>query len=661
MKFKKFLAGFLSVLTVFGSMAVTAFADETDNGLPNYTVTTLTGSEIEALTKGSGNQYTGEGKLYNIVYNKLSEMHDGDISSVACGMSFKSSDSASTLTGKTYENWNADFEIFSDKDVEVLILAKQFMTGLQGYKLTLNEANNRTARILKETQVVSVKKTNGENLVSYSALLGINKTFTCCVIPITEELFTILYDTEVAEGTYEGSYEDYKATKWSGYGLSDKNAKISIDTCFYERDSSKLETGVKHLANNGSKAFDFSINGVKLSDGRFYADFSDTIAAVNNTSETEITFEVYGKVEVDSTGWILDSIPNAEKISFIGKTDAAELCLASGEPAILGSNKKISEVNFTDLICSRPDGSWAGDYGHSTRYFTTWLRTTAGENGKVTYTNCVFPDGVSNNQYGKTVFNGCEFTNSNTTRNTYNLWVYYSGTETEVEVSNCEFSGVKGVKLYAEDEQAVGETKISDTEFNAISNKPAVVSSIGGTVELNNVELINCQYGLAENEKSATGYATIKQDGKSVNYEVSYNGIRYSSVDYAVSETNQSAETLKATFTTLSDGGYYAPSRESEAKTSFTATFNSSYGIALEAGLKFGMFIYKSGNENGVKVEDFDSVTDGKFTAIVENITDKDAVLIAVPYITDGSSIIKTGESESVTVGAFTKWLGRSK
>ena len=38
----------------------------------------------------------------------------------------------------------------------------------------------------------------------------------------------------------------------------------------------------------------------------------------------------------------------------------------------------------------------------------------------MTYTNCTFPNGVCNNQYGKTVFNNCQFTNSAN----YNLWNY---------------------------------------------------------------------------------------------------------------------------------------------------------------------------------------------------------------------------------------------
>ena len=70
--------------------------------------------------------------------------------------------------------------------------------------------------------------------------------------------------------------------------------------------------------------------------------------------------------------------------------------------------------------------------------------TGAAAENTVTYTNCTFPNGVCNNQYGKTVFNNCKFTNN--TASLSNLWNY--GGETKVE--ECTFTGIRGIKMYNE-------------------------------------------------------------------------------------------------------------------------------------------------------------------------------------------------------------------
>lgn len=90
--------------------------------------------------------------------------------------------------------------------------------------------------------------------------------------------------------------------------------------------------------------------------------------------------------------------------------------------AILADQKYDIDVSFTNLKLSKPNPTYGGDYGHSTNYFTCWLRNTGAAENTVTYTNCVFPNGVCNNQYGKTVFDRCQFTND--TSGKFNLWNY---------------------------------------------------------------------------------------------------------------------------------------------------------------------------------------------------------------------------------------------
>ena len=176
--------------------------------------------------------------------------------------------------------------------------------------------------------------------------------------------------------------------------------------------------------------------------GETYSSFSDAVNAAAPDENGVITYEISGKVDVTDTGWVQVAkagLTTLSKVKFVGKTEDAEICITGGL-AILADQKYDIDVSFTNLKLSKPNPTYGGDYGHSTNYFTCWLRNTGAAENTVTYTNCTFPNGVCNNQYGKTVFNNCQFTNSAN----YNLWNYGGNTE----VKNSAFSGVRGIKTY---------------------------------------------------------------------------------------------------------------------------------------------------------------------------------------------------------------------
>ena len=209
-----------------------------------------------------------------------------------------------------------------------------------------------------------------------------------------------------------------------------------------------------------------------------------------------ITYEVTGKVNVDSTGWVQvrpATATNAKAVKFVGKSADAEICIKQGTAILADQGSSALSVEFSGLKLSKLKPTYAGDYGHATEYFTTWLRNTNAASNCVTYTNCEFPNGVCNNQYGKTVFDSCTF--SNATSGLYSMWVYGGN----VEVNNGSFTGVRGVKVYTEGTATVApKVDITGTSFTGLTEKAAIVVSKPATVTLESVSATGCTEGLIQ-------------------------------------------------------------------------------------------------------------------------------------------------------------------
>lgn len=235
-------------------------------------------------------------------------------------------------------------------------------------------------------------------------------------------------------------------------------------------------------------------NTVKVG-GTEYGTLEAAIAAAEPVNGV-ITYEIYGKVTVTATGWVQvakDGLTSLTKVVFIGKTDDAEIVI-SDPKSILADQKYDIDVSFENLTLSHPIGEWAQDYGHATNYFTCWLRNKNAADNTVTYTNCTFPNGVCNNQYGKTIFNTCTFSN---TAGKYSLWNYGGITD----VNNSSFTGTRGVKAYNEGTLPIPPTiTIKDTSFTNLTEKAAAVVSKATNVIFMGVSATNCQEGLLQKD-----------------------------------------------------------------------------------------------------------------------------------------------------------------
>ena len=233
---------------------------------------------------------------------------------------------------------------------------------------------------------------------------------------------------------------------------------------------------------------------VKVVGGAEYDTLEVAIAAAESVDGV-IAYEIYGKVTVTATGWVQvakDGLTGLTKVEFVGKTNDAEIVI-SDPKSILADQKYDIDVSFENLTLSHPNGEWVQDCGHATNYFTCWLRNTNAADNTVTYTNCTFPNGVCNNQYGKTIFNKCTFSNTAG----YSLWNYGGITD----VNNSSFTGTRGIKAYNEGTLSISPTiTIKDTSFTNLTEKAAAVVSKATNVIFMGVSATNCQKGLLQKD-----------------------------------------------------------------------------------------------------------------------------------------------------------------
>jgi len=235
-------------------------------------------------------------------------------------------------------------------------------------------------------------------------------------------------------------------------------------------------------------------NPVKVGETE-YGTLEAAIAAAEPVNGV-ITYEIYGQVTVTATGWVQvakDGLTGLTKVEFVGKTPDAEI-LISKPVSVLADEKYDIDVSFENLTLSHPNGEWAQDYGHATNYFTCWLRNKNAADNTVTYTNCTFPNGVCNNQFGKTIFNNCAFSN---TAGKYSLWNYGGITD----VNNSSFTGTRGIKAYNEGTLPIPPTiTIKDTSFTGLTEKAAAVVSKATNVIFMGVSATNCPKGLLQKD-----------------------------------------------------------------------------------------------------------------------------------------------------------------
>lgn len=237
--------------------------------------------------------------------------------------------------------------------------------------------------------------------------------------------------------------------------------------------------------------------------GKEYATLEAAIAEATPDENGVITYEIYGKAEIFGDQWIsfVKETEGVKKVVFAGKDPNAEISIMSSQ-SILGVQNMDIDVEFTELTLSHPDGKWVADLANATKYFACMVRN-AGHS--VTYTNCTFPNGVCNNQYGKTVFNNCQFTSTTG----WNLWNTSTG---DSELNGCAFTGKRGVKLYAEGNTGVaGSVKVKGTRFELNdAEKAAIEITKPGSVELDNISVSGTTAGTIK-KNLTNGYSNVEK------------------------------------------------------------------------------------------------------------------------------------------------------
>ena len=245
-----------------------------------------------------------------------------------------------------------------------------------------------------------------------------------------------------------------------------------------------------------------------------YATLEAAIADATPDENGVITYTILGKVTVTSTdSWIQvvkAGLSNVKEVKFVagqGVTDA-EIVINNAK-SILADQKYDIDVSFENLTLSHPNGEWVQDCGHATNYFTCWLRNTNASKNTVTYTNCTFPNGVCNNQYGKTIFDNCNFTNN--TSSLYNLWNYGGNTE----IKNSTFTGTRGVKLYSEGPSG-GTVDIDNTKFDGLTEKAAVIASKPVEITITKVTVEACNKGFITRDITGKDELTLNVNGSDI-------------------------------------------------------------------------------------------------------------------------------------------------
>ena len=325
---------------------------------------------------------------------------------------------------------------------------------------------------------------------------------------------------------------------------------------------------------------------VVMVDSTGYKSLADAIANATPDANGTIIYEIYGKATVDSTGWIQVAragLTGLTKVEFVGKTSDAEICITGGL-AILADQKYDIDVSFEALTLSKLNPTYGGDYGHSTNYFTTWLRNTNAAENTVTYTNCTFPNGLCNNQYGKTVVDGCTF--SNTTAKLYNFWNYSNVLDGETtgvantEIKNSTFTGVRGIKIYSEKTHG-GEVLVSNTTFDGLTEKAAIVTSKPVAVTVKNVS-VSGDKGFFTRDITGNDEVMLKVAGTGISGI--FNITSDTNAEAAKEEFNISA----GTFTSEVSSDYLADGFE------LKDNGNGTYGVKAASVAKIGTVEYAS-------------------------------------------------------------------
>ena len=209
-----------------------------------------------------------------------------------------------------------------------------------------------------------------------------------------------------------------------------------------------------------------------------YETFEAALTAASDMTG-DVTVEIYDKVTLNSS---LSGSYNS--IKFAGKNSDAEIYLEV-QGYITASGKKVA---FEELILSKSAGGFIGNAGFMNVAFGVY------DVSEVTYTDCTFENGAYASA-GEVTFTGCTFKHSH---DKYGLWAYGN---VDVKVDGCTFADYRGIKMYAEGAAKTVDLTVENTDFTAVTDKPAIVLTYGESVTL------------ANNTYSSTGTFELDLDG----------------------------------------------------------------------------------------------------------------------------------------------------
>ena len=209
-----------------------------------------------------------------------------------------------------------------------------------------------------------------------------------------------------------------------------------------------------------------------------YTDFAAAMTDANAMAG-DVTVEIYDKVTLNTS-----LAGNYDSIKFVGMTDNAEIYMEI-DGYIEASSKNVS---FADLKLSKSAGPFVNNAGFMNVAFGVYSANT------VTYTNCTFANGAYASS-GTNTFTGCTFYRSH---DKYGLWAYGN---VDVVVEGCTFADYRGIKMYAEGAAKTVDLTVTNTNFSAVTDKPAIVLTYGENVTLE------------KNTYSSTGVFELDLDG----------------------------------------------------------------------------------------------------------------------------------------------------
>lgn len=536
-----------------------------------------------------GANYNGDSNAYAIFAqckggNKLI-IADNKISGFARGINIDHANVNATISGNTISIKDAGRSCIQLSSLTSTVISNNTLELTGGNAITLHE------KLLTLTAAPNVtvegNTITGNGYLIYDDAAANNKEFTSKNLTLTigtNKVASTVYTTQGVKGSNK-------------YGISETVATV-----------------VKEALTTVA-----TVNGVG------YATLADAIAAATPDANGVITYEISGKAEISGADQWISFVKNAEgviAVKFVGMTEDAEISITSSG-SILGVKDVDVDVSFENLTLSHPNGIWVNDLANATNYFACMVRR---DGHTVTYTNCTFPNGACNNQYGKTVFNDCKFTSTTG----WSLWNTSTGTS---ELNNCSFTGKRGIKLYAEGPtSAAGSVTVKDTTFVLNdSEKAAIEITKPGSVALDNISVSGTTAGTIK-KNLTDGYKSVEK------VTVTATGTGISGTFDGTTESGVAKEEFNisgGTFTSEVSSDYLADGFE--LKKNIDGTYGVKTAGAVEVWTGF----------SGPKVASYDTIEEA-----VANLGKNKWIVITKDYTLTEDFVIPTGVYLDIENGA---------